>query len=343
MRTRRRIGSAIVAAAAVVTVASCGDDGSSDGGGGGGADSLGTITIAAQPAPGYVPVRVAQELGMFEERGLQVEFLPIQGVGPALSALENGSATAHTNVVSVLATANSEGADLRAFCGDLDLTQGAVFAAPDSDLPVADGDNWEEVVQAWEGKTIGVFALGGAIQAEFEALFEAAGVPLDSVQYSAVGVGEQAIAALEEGVVDLLFGFPFLSQNLEARDFTQLFLWEEDAPEGLGAASVNFLAKKDWLDDNPEAAATFCDVLTEVEAELFDHPEELTAAVRTEFGLEGEALELAVAPDGPLSNHNTEIDCEQVETLIQRDIENGIAPAGAATSCDELVWTAPDE
>ncbi|AWH93086.1 ABC transporter substrate-binding protein [Dietzia lutea] len=327
---------AAVGAALTLVLAGCSNDSSDTGESGNG--ELGTITIAAQPAPGYIPVRLASELGMFRNRGLEVEFLPIVGAGPAISALENGSATVHTNTLTVLATANSEGADLRAFCGDLDLTQGAVFAAPGSDLPVAEPDNWQEAVQAWKGKTIGVTALGGTVQAEFEALFHAAGLPLNSVEYSAVGAGEQAIVALETGIVDLLFSYPFLTQNLEARDFVEILSWQEDPPDPLGTASVNFIAKKEWLDANAEAARTFCDVLTEVEGELSDHPEELSDIVSTEYGVTGDALDLAVAPDGPLANHNTEIDCDVIEGLVRRDIESGVVPAAAPTACDELVW-----
>lgn len=303
---------------------------------------LGTITIAAQPAPGYIPLRLGLKLGKFQDAGLNIDFVPITGVGAALSAMENGSADIHTNSVSVLLQSNAEGADLRAFCGDLDLTQGSVYAAPGSTLPVADMNNWQEAVRSWKGKTIGVFGLGGSIKAEFDVLAQAAGLSPDDLTFSAVGVGEQATAALENGIVDLLFTYPFLSQNLHSRGFVEILKWEDDTPDPYGTSSVNFMAKQSWLETNTAAAETFCRILNEVEKEMFDHPDQLADIVGTEFGVTGEALDLSISQDGPLANHNTEIDCEEFERAIMRDIDANLTSADVPHSCDDLVWRGSD-
>ena len=107
-----------------------------------------------------LPSIIASQQGFFEERGLTVEFVPLQG-SALLSSIVSGSVQFFSQAPQLAAMAQSQGANLQFFCGNVPSNWTSVMAPADSGLPsTADGASWEEVILSLEGQRLGLSALG---------------------------------------------------------------------------------------------------------------------------------------------------------------------------------------
>jgi len=87
MRAIRQRGVAVAAIlAGTLALAACGDDGAT-GGGGGGDDKSGALTVGYISGASLAPAFVAEDLGCYEEQGLDVTFEPISNPADAIAFL----------------------------------------------------------------------------------------------------------------------------------------------------------------------------------------------------------------------------------------------------------------
>jgi ABC-type nitrate/sulfonate/bicarbonate transport system substrate-binding protein len=255
--------------------------------------------------------------------------------------MSNGSIDVVDASPFTVAKANQEGMDLRFFCGTLNVNWPGYLAPAGTDLASADDAGFETAVQGLRGKTIGVGAIGGGQQAISDSILGSAGVEPSEVQYVAVGFGEGAIGQLEAGNVDVVLTYPFLTQQAGDRG-TVIVDVPEHAPDELrGAMNAGWVAPKDWLDANPEAAEAFCDAL----GDGVSFVQDAENATRTEeilserFGLSGVSVEDDLLGEGkPLSLLTNELDCGSLEQALAIGLEQAQFAAEPAQTCDNLLW-----
>lgn len=343
---RRSILKTVVAmTASALLLTACGGDSSETGGSpetGSEPTAAGetrTLVMGGQPTADYTPLYVALEEGMFADAGIDLELVSLTGAGTALTALSNNSIDMVNQSPVAVASANQAGADYRYHCGTADTQWGVLLATPDSGIAPAD-EGWEATVQSWEGLKVGVPTLEGAVQYWVFELAEAAGLGGDALEYIPVGVGESAITALTNGDIDLLYSFPFQTEIVGDRAEVVIDLSSE-GPESLTKAMFGgWLATQSWLEDNPDLADAFCEVMGQAIDFVGDpsNLETVKSVMQQQYGLEGEPLQLATGEGGPLSNLSTDLSCERLQLALESAVRYGLLDAEPAQSCDTLLW-----
>lgn len=288
-----------------------------------------------------LPPIIAVQEGIFAEHGLEVEFVPLQG-SALLSSIVSGSVDFFSQAPQLAATASQQGADLRFFCGNVPSNWTSVMAPVESDLPsTADGASWEEVMQALEGKRVGLAALGATQEFWIRALADEAGADVNTMTLTPIGVGPAAIAALDGGQIDAFLGYPFLEQQLVARgDVEVLFPFAEEGPLA-GEMITGWIGAGEWLDANAATATAICDSLGEAMAFFQDegNRDTVDAVLEQQFGIADAGVREEVLDGGVLDVFDPELHCDRLEQAVSVFSEFGAAAAGSDLSCDTLFWS----
>lgn len=194
-RTRR--GVAILVLLGLIA-SGCGDD-DDDGAGG---DAGETVTIDfLQPLPksiAFYPLFVAEQLGYFEEEGVEVNLLP-SGDIPATVAVTAGNATIGATTSANIISAASQDENFRLI---YEYYQSNVFS-----IVVPEGSDIEDV-EDLEGANIGITSEAAGDSAIARAAVTQAGLDADNdVTFTVVGEGGPIVAnALESGDIDAYAG-----------------------------------------------------------------------------------------------------------------------------------------
>lgn len=198
-RTGRGRMAALLAAAAVAFAASgCGGDDDS----GGGASSAGGLTplkVTTISLCTEVPIYWADRKGIFEEHGIDIEFVPVQGGGAALAALQGGSVDiAYTNPFSAI-MAIRQGIDLawiatHSYSGTDPETEWSQAIAVKEDSPL-------QRPADLEGHTVAVNELGGVSEVTLAEMIRVDGGDPEKVEFVALPY-PQIAGAVENGTVD---------------------------------------------------------------------------------------------------------------------------------------------
>lgn len=262
LRPRRR-GSlvpvpAAVAVAMLVLVSACG--GGTSGAGKSNLTQVKVLTpLGLNLATSYV---LAEDLGYFKEEGIDVKIIGVNTLPDAIAGLVSGEGdVVSCNVLNGMAPAIEKGLDVRIISGVLRDSQ-SLMASPKADLPHVD-EGFPESLRDLEGKSVGVYALGGATEFQLREIFNAAGLDADKVHFQAIAPPAM-LPALTSGRIDAGMLVP-PGQALGAeRGLKMLFDFRkpDDAlsdasPEVgkiAGAASCVAFANAEWVKDYPQAA-----------------------------------------------------------------------------------------
>ncbi len=247
----RALGAALVAVS--LTASACGSSSGEEGG---------EVSIAMIPGVyNALPTYLAQEQGFFEDHGVTVDLIDSASGPTALAAVISGSAAVTSASPQILAAAAQKGQDLRYFCGQSSRFAADLLAAPDTDLPTLEeaGGDWKQVFTALKGKKIGVIALGGVVDMAMKAALKEAGLEADDYEFIASGAGQAAVSALTTGQVDVLYGYPFITQRLLAQDQAVLLMdMSASVPLFQEMYSGGWAATSDWIDTHPDEATAIC-------------------------------------------------------------------------------------
>jgi ABC-type nitrate/sulfonate/bicarbonate transport system substrate-binding protein len=113
------------------------------------------------------------------------------------------------------------------------------------DIPAATKTSWIPTVQAWKGKKIGVPAIGGTVDLYTRYLVRKAGLdPGTDVKIVATGAGAAAVAALQQGIVDITANDTSVRALLEARKIGHTVI---DSDAGQGPAELQDTFITGWL------------------------------------------------------------------------------------------------
>ncbi|AWH90989.1 hypothetical protein A6035_00985 [Dietzia lutea] len=287
--------------------------------------------------PSFVPMYLAQQLGYTQDAGIELDTVAMErGAGPIIAALSNGSVDVAVQSPAVLAAANESGADLRFFCGSAQLITSVILTKPDSGIQEATADDWQSAVRSWKGKTLGIPTLEGAVTYTVRSLIEEAGLAPDDVELVAVGVGEGAFQTLQSDEIDLLFSFPFFTEQWTERS-TVVFDWAEDAPEEMSEVmQTGWMSTKGWLDSNPETASNFCDAMTRGVEGVLTESDATREILSDRYSLSGAPIEAAMSEDGPMASQSTELDCATTNRALTAAKEAGLLQR--EHTCEDVVW-----
>jgi ABC-type nitrate/sulfonate/bicarbonate transport system substrate-binding protein len=201
-----RIVLILLAVALIGVTAGCGsnnDNGSS------GNSSKKSLTIGAQGTFNIATLWVAKDQGFLAKHGISdVKATNFTDLPAMTAAISRGQIDMGFQAPTLLQGFNtqSKASKLKFFAPGVKTSNG-FLAKTGSGIPVTGSDNdWQPTVRAWEGKTIGVPALGGLIEAYVRYLGKEAGLDPKKMTVVAVGLGPAALAAMKAGKVDVLAG-----------------------------------------------------------------------------------------------------------------------------------------
>jgi ABC-type nitrate/sulfonate/bicarbonate transport system substrate-binding protein len=283
---------------AALALSACGD-GDDDSGAGGDDGGLETVRVMMFPAQAYrmLPL-VAQEEGIFEEHGIEMEITEQPAQLQGVQGLEATESDVGQLTVGTLGQGVQGGNDAKFFCGGIDVLQTTLMTAPDSDLPsTEEGATWEEVLQSLEGKKVGIQTpVGSGLQLIFAAALEEAGVT-DVTYVNLGGAASGTIAALQNGSVDVAQTNPPTTQFFQDSGQAKPLLYMSEGPttykDYYGSA---WSAPTSWIEEKPEVAEAFCDAMDEA-LEYINDPANKDAIVDLfveDSGLEQGTVELMV-------------------------------------------------
>jgi NitT/TauT family transport system substrate-binding protein len=237
---------ALAAACLIAVGAGCGDDdddGGGDGGGGGGTEEV-VYSLPTPESTLFYPSIVAEELGFFEEEGVDPKLAPAAEEIAATAFLDNGDADLALADVDEIILARSKGGEHEVVFSPQHTNTAGIVVPADSDI--------QEFSQV-EGKTVGLESEDS--KRLLAAMLDAAGLEEDSVDTAVVGTSGPLIAkTFEDGKIDAYVGnasdFTALGANgVELRNIT---------PEDVGRIDGNPLAVlPGTLQDKREAIVGF--------------------------------------------------------------------------------------
>ncbi len=290
-----------------------------------GSPETSTIQLGLLPLADVAPVHLAIEEGFFEDEGLTIEIVPVQGGAAAIPALVNGDLDiTFGNYVSFF-LASSSGIDLRIIAEQNRATPGfsLIMTLPDSGIAGP-----ADLV----GKKLAVNTLSNVAEITSRAQIKDAGADPSAVEYTEIPFPDM-IAALEQGSVDAIFAVePFATlakQQLQAVEVVD--------PYGgrlAGFPVAGFQATTEFAEQNPNTVAAFQRAMIKASALAADSPESVVAILPTYTTL---TPELAGTIAQPL--YVSEIDLDELQRVVDLMVEFEVLDA--APDLSSLVIPTP--
>jgi len=233
------------------------------------------IRLAIHQDPiAFLPVRVAQTLGYYEEAGLAVETAEVAGGTKAIQALLGGSVDVAAASMSDAVQLALEGRDVRGFL--------LLYTRPTAALAVAPSlSGTIRTIHDLKGRTVGVSAPGSASHQILNFLLVSSGLSPDAVSAVSVGMSASSVAALEHGTVDAAVLIASAIPAFERRHPRQTFLVDLRTPAGARQVfgsevfpALGLMAEERWLRANPDTARRLVRSVTRGMQWIRDHSAE---------------------------------------------------------------------
>ncbi|PNH83576.1 ABC transporter substrate-binding protein [Arthrobacter sp. AFG20] len=259
-------------------------------GGAGGAKV--TIGIGGQTLLTYLPTTLAQELGYYQEEGVNVELQDLQGGSKALTAMIGGSTNVTSGYYEHTIQMQAKNQSVKAFV-DMGRSSGlALLVAPKNEGKI-------KSIADLKGKNVGVTSPGSSTDMFIKFLLAKNGLQQTDAAVSAIGAGSSAVAAMEQGQVDAAVmlepdvsvlskrighDLPVLEDVRTAEGLKEVF--ETDA-----WPSSSLYAKADWLEQNKETAGKLAKAIKRTLEFIDGHSgEEIAAKMPEKFAGGDKAL-----------------------------------------------------
>ena len=324
-----------------LTLAACGGDDASGAGGGGDA---GSMKVMMFPSVAYrLPVVVADQKGMFDDQGVEIEIVPQPNNLQGIQALEATKSQAGQMSATTLAQGYQAGSEVKYFCGTLPHVMSSMLAPVDSDLPsVEDGASPDEVLKSFEGRKIGVQTpVGTGFQMLLAAALEDAGADPDKVTWVNVGGSNQVTqAALQNGDVDVAQASPPGTQTLVENGVAKSLIYMPEGTEIYGDLyGSGWAGPTEWLDENPDTAKAFCDATAEA-MEFINDPanrEEVLSISMKDTGVTDKAVAEAVLDT--YQEYSADLPVDDLQQTFDKYLDLGIVKSSPEVTTDALVDT----
>jgi NitT/TauT family transport system substrate-binding protein len=283
------------------------------------------IALTNVPLP-YIPAILAQQLGFYQQRGLNVEIEDFTTASQVLHAVLAGSADVAAGTFEQAVQLGAEGQHIKAFLLFVQQASRVIVAVPTSRKRLRD-------IRDLKGKVVGVAGLGSANHLFLNYVLLQNGMKLTDVTTVAIGVGATAVAALEQKRVDaaVLVGsepdiafnrIPGLTMLLDVRgpENCKKVFNTENYP---GAALVS---SERWLKKNPETASRMAKATQAGLRWIKDHsPEEILSRLPANYRMPDHEAEIKAltrflpgfSPDGVMSREGAEAAKRMVAASIE--------------------------
>lgn len=273
----RALAGAAVAALGLGLTA-CADGPVKSGGEGDGDKGSALIAVAGLTNLHNIPLVLADELGYFEDEGVDVQLSDLQSGTKALEAVESGSADIAASFYDHTLRMQSKGRGYTAFVV-LSDSPGAVLATP----PASAGEI--KSVEDLKGQPVGIAAPGSAEEAYFSEALQRNDLTIKDVSLVTTGTGASAVAAMEGGQVVAGWMYEPAFSQFEARNPGTGVLIDTRTKEGTkelfgdgGYAAETLYTKNEWLKANPETAQGIANATVRAIHWMHDHTAEEIAA-----------------------------------------------------------------
>lgn len=199
-----------------------------------------------------LPIYLADELGYYDDEGIEVEFKALKSGSDSMQAVVTGSVDITSGAYSSMLQAINQGQDLVYIAVGRAVPGYAIVVSPKHPEIKSLAD--------LEGKRLGVSSPGGETYNFPRYILSEAGVALEDVTYSSIGLGSSAIAAMESGEVEAAVMLDPAISQLEARSDSDLTLLADTrTPDGTEEAvgssdfpSTGLYTSADWPEENSD-------------------------------------------------------------------------------------------
>lgn len=249
MKHSLRLGVSAVALTALAGLSACGGDpatSSSSKGKSGGEASIEVAVASAiiGPKEEVATYAVGKAEGYFSEEKLNVDVISTDGSVAAVQAVASGSADIAPADAGAILAAREKGVPVVAIGGLVQNWPWRMAVEPDSDI---------KTPADLKGKKVGVISLASGSAIYARAYAQDAGLdPEKDIELLPVGVGAQALGALEAGKVDVLALYTQAYTTIENTGTEFRYLENSDVFEGIRSLTFavtenTFKSKKDVL------------------------------------------------------------------------------------------------
>ena len=271
--------------------------------------NVGDIRIASQ-----TDAYAAQELGFFEERGLEVNFTYANSGQDIVTALESGQLDVGLAIPGVVMVANAQGFDLVGLVQDQTAHDtppdtGAILVSPDSDI---------QALSDLEGTSVAIAATGAnQVYVQVTDVLEDAGVDVSQVNFQEIPFPQMG-PVLQQGQVDAVVQVDPFTTSMQVSGTGRPISWfyVESIP---GVPLSTYWAKRSWVDENPCLAEAYRAAMVESVEYLRDNPDEARDLIAEFVG-----LDRALLNEMPLIEWRHEVDPQVWEELGQLYVEQGL-------------------
>lgn len=276
-RNHRRYFALTAVAGAALGLAACGSSGQAAAGE--------AVQVGYFPLVHTSTAVNAEENGLFEAEGLDVELVQTQGGAAAIPTLISGDIdVAYANYTSAL-LAVKQGLPVRFISGnDVGAADHGIFVAEDSGI---------ETVEDLAGKTFAVNNLQNIGSVAVYALLEDAGLDPSAVDLIEMPYPDMQ-AALERGAVDAIWQVEPFQASAAAAGFVKLSDLFTGPVDGMPVAG--WITTETFLQENPEAVEAFRTAIAASGQELQDNRARLVELVPTFTKVPAEVVEQIEMP-----------------------------------------------
>lgn len=233
------------------------------------------IGVGGQGQIIYMPLTLADSLGLFKAEGLQVDIQDLKGGADALQAMIAGSTDATMGFYEHTIRTQTQGKEI-IMIATCDLYPGLVMFAGKGH---ADAKNITDL----KGAKIGITSAGSSTEELVKFLYKKNGMDPAAAQTVAVGSGGAAVSALKNGLVDALVTVePAASTIQKTGDGTVLY----DTRTEVGTRDVfggswpagGYYISADFKNQNPRTAQSLARVAVKTLEYIRDHsPEDIAS------------------------------------------------------------------
>ncbi|OLF18596.1 hypothetical protein BU204_06050 [Actinophytocola xanthii] len=236
-------------------LAACAEGAEDSSSGDSGAKAEVTIGVGGKALMVYLPTTLADELGYFDEEGVDVTFNDLQGGSKALQALQGGSVDVVNGFYEHTIQMQAKNRDLKAFV--------AMLRYPSMVLAVSPQAKGIASVKDLKGKKVGVTAPGSSTDFFLKYLLKGNGLEPDAASVHGIGGDASALAAVENGQVDAAVllepSYSLLDKRAGAGKVKVLAdtRTEEGVKEVFDVTSYPsavLYSNADWVEENSETA-----------------------------------------------------------------------------------------
>jgi NitT/TauT family transport system substrate-binding protein len=279
------------------------------------------VRVAVHRDPvAFLPVRVAQTLGYYEQEGIAVETSEVAGGSKAMEALLGGSVDVAVGSMSDAVQLAAEGRNVRSFL--------VLYTRPSLALVVAPAlSSTIRTIADLKGHPVGVSTPGSATQQFLNFLLISNGLSPTDVSVVSVGMSASSVAALEHGKVDAAVLIASAISTFEARQTGMRFL--ADTRTAAGARQVfgdeifpalSLMSEDRWLRQNVDTARRLVRALKRGMRWVREQPAERVREM---------------IPEG--ARTATEADLRSIREVQEAMSIDGVVPAGTAERVEKFV------